>query len=243
MISAELILGSLDYHEMVLAFPAHVANSARCLIGTGKLPLFLGFMAIPVKRFSSSESCGGVWILHPHRFITKRCSRPAIYYFSCTSLGCCERPPLPCGMPLQLYLQNFPPVKTNLISSCSSNLLSVTAWGFSFIQKFIAPSCWGLHLLLVFIAHMWYPPPRRCSVKCSLNKCFDGKTGGTQLEAFCLNTVHSTTNHHALNSPMSFSRSLIASKSYYKEKIMKGKMGMMTKRFHVGQGEARNRTG
>ena len=39
---------------------------------------------------------------------------------------------------------------------------------------------------------MWYPPPRRCSVKCFLNERFDDKTGGIQLETFCLNMGHST---------------------------------------------------
>lgn len=163
MISAELTLGSSDHHEMVLVFPAHVANFTKCLIGTGKVPLFLGFMAISIKRFSSPKNYGGVWVLHPLMFITKRCSRPAIYYFSCPYLlpNRDHRSPMECHCgSLSRIFQVWKLISSHPVPQTSYQWLPEVSHSFTDLLHELLG-----HLLLVSIGPMWYPPPRRCSVK------------------------------------------------------------------------------
>lgn len=177
MIFAELTPGPSDHQEMVLAFPAHLANFARLNWNWKNPPLLLVGGHSNQEMFIVREPwwsvgcfihlCSSLKDTQDLPFITSA----ALIWAAVTET---TTPPVEChhGFISRIF-QVWRLISSHPVPQTSCQWLLEVSHSFTNLLH----SCWGLYLLLVFTAHMWDPPPRRCSGKCFLNEYFDDKIG------------------------------------------------------------------
>lgn len=176
MIFAELTRGPSDQQEVVLVFPAHLANFTRLNWNWKNPPLPLVGGHSNRRVFIIREpwwsvgcfihSCSSLKGTQALPFVTSA----ALVWAAVTET---TAPPVECCRGFISWIfQVWRLISYHPVPQTSRQWLLEVSHSCTDLLH----SCWGLYLLVVSTAHMWYPPPRRCSVKCFLNEYFDDKT-------------------------------------------------------------------